>query len=42
MKRRVAQIVLAGLAVVTLSACIIIAGDGDAEFAPSHTAQDQR
>lgn len=35
MKRRLAQISLALIAVATLSACIIISSDSPAEFAPA-------
>lgn len=34
MKRRIAQIVLAGIAVITLTACIIVHESGGADFAP--------
>lgn len=35
MKRRIAQIVLAGIAVVTLTACIIVHENGNADFRPA-------
>lgn len=35
MKRRIAQIVLAGIAVVTLTACIIVHESGRDDFAPA-------
>ncbi|GGE46837.1 hypothetical protein GCM10011367_22050 [Marinicauda pacifica] len=40
MKRRVAQIVLASLAVITLTACVVIARDGGADFAPPSVSSD--
>lgn len=35
MKRRVAQVVLAGIAVITLTACIIVHENSEAGFLPA-------
>ena len=42
MKRRVAQIVLASLAVITLTACIVINRDSDARLTPASVSSDTR
>ena len=40
MSKRIAQIMIATIAAVTLASCIIISGDGEADFA-NETTQTQ-